>query len=66
VENTPQLDLAAGPQPDAMGSVALQIWDLMDGDLDWSALPMFCELFGVTDPELLIRSLAMIREAAKK
>ena len=36
-------------------------WNLMGG-LEWSALPIVCDLLGVTDPELLITHLVAIRD----
>lgn len=32
------------------------------GGLDWAALPVICDLLGVSDPEMLIRQLLVIRE----
>jgi hypothetical protein len=34
----------------------------MGGKIEWSSLPVMCELYGVDDPELLIMSLAIIRD----
>jgi hypothetical protein len=34
----------------------------MGGQIEWSALDVFCEMYGVTDVELLIVQLTAIRE----
>lgn len=34
----------------------------MMGGLDWSALPVVCDLLGIADPESLVRHLVMIRD----
>ena len=40
-------------------------WNLMGG-LDWSALPVVCEMFGVREPDVLITQLVAIRDAQRK
>lgn len=35
----------------------------MMGGMDWTALPIVCEVLGVEDVELLIRQLTLIRDA---
>jgi hypothetical protein len=42
--------------------VAVTAWNLMRG-LDWAALPVVCDIFGIRDPEILIAQLAAIRDA---
>ena len=39
-------------------------WNLMGG-LDWSALPVVCEMLGVKEPEVLITQLVAIRDAQR-
>lgn len=34
----------------------------MMGGLDWSALPMVCDLIGINDPEPVVLQLVMIRD----
>lgn len=38
----------------------------MAGGIDWAALPIICELLGVSDPEMLVAQLVMIRDAQTK
>ncbi len=38
----------------------------MAGSIDWAALPIICELLGVSDPEMLIGQLVLIRDAQTK
>ena len=37
-------------------------WNLMRG-IDWAALPVVAELYGITDPEPWITQLVAIRDA---
>lgn len=39
-----------------------QAWNLMDGSLDWAALPVVVELLDVPDPARLIAGLAQLRD----
>lgn len=32
------------------------------GGIDWAALPVVCDMLGISDPELLIYQLAAIRD----
>jgi hypothetical protein len=41
--------------------LALKIWNL-GGGLDWAALGIMIDLYGISDPELLINQLATIRD----
>jgi len=38
------------------------VWNLLGGEIDWAGLPVVAELFGITDIELLIKQLALIRD----
>lgn len=39
----------------------LEAWSLMDRRIDWAALPMVVELFGITDVERFIAELTAVR-----
>ena len=36
------------------------------GGIDWTALPIVCELFGIADVDLLIHQLVAIRDAQRE
>jgi len=38
---------------------------MMGGTIDWTALPIIAEYLGLTDVELLIRQLILIRDFKK-
>jgi hypothetical protein len=42
--------------------VAVKAWNLMGGEINWSALPIIAELTGYQDIEELIHYLATIRD----
>ena len=42
-------------------SIAVEVWNMMGG-LDWHALPVVCEMFGISDVDELVRDLVTIRE----
>lgn len=44
----------------------LNAWDLMGGRIDWAALPVVCELYGIRDPDTFIAQLVAIREHVRK
>lgn len=46
---------------DEVGEAALVIWNLMDGEIEWAALPFLAQLHGVDDMELLTLWLTRIR-----
>ena len=41
---------------------AIKAWNVMGGEIQWVALPIFVEMFGVDDVEQFIRDLVTIRE----
>jgi hypothetical protein len=45
-----------------LGQFALQAWNGMGGLIDWNAVPVFCELYGIEDVELFIAHLTAIRD----
>jgi len=53
-----------GTPPDG-GDLALNAWNLMGGEINWSALDFICELLGITDVERLIVQLTTIRDRPK-
>jgi hypothetical protein len=58
----PQLRPAS---PDFTTALAIRAWNVMGG-IDWAALPIVCELFGVADPDLLIHQLVAIRDSQRE
>lgn len=40
----------------------MQAWNLMGGQIDWTALPYCIELFGIDDPAQFIDDLVTIRD----
>jgi hypothetical protein len=40
--------------------VAYDALNLMGGDIDWSALPVMVEIFGITDVETMIRLMRFV------
>jgi hypothetical protein len=40
---------------------AVEAWNMMAG-FDWAALPMVCDVLGISDPEILIRQLMHLRD----
>lgn len=54
---------AFGP-PQQTGDVrtAVKAWNLMGCRLDWAALPIVAELFGIDDVETLITQLVALRD----
>lgn len=54
----------SGEVPDD-SAVAVAIWNAGGNELNWSALPVLCEIYGVEDPENLIAQLLYIRDRKK-
>jgi hypothetical protein len=46
--------------------MAVEIWNLMGGVIDYAALPILSEMKGVTNPEQLIYDLVIIRDHAQR
>jgi len=38
----------------------------MGGELNWQALPIVCELYGITDIDIFISELVVVREYVNK
>lgn len=49
------------PLPDPHTLLAVRVWNLMHGQIDWQALNTVTDLVGITDIELLIAQLDTIR-----
>jgi hypothetical protein len=63
------MTLSSEYQPDSIDDdarLAIQVWNLMNGELNWTALPIVCEMVGVTDIEPLIARLCAIRDYQRK
>lgn len=41
--------------------MSLRLWKEMGNAIDWTALPVLVELYGIDDPEPVIRQLLTIR-----
>jgi len=41
------------------------MWNMMDGQIDWAALPLLVEVYGVDDIEILLAELMAIRKHAR-
>lgn len=48
----------AGENPDP---IAVRVWNMMGGGIDWTALPVLVPIFGVEDVERLLLDLIVIR-----
>jgi hypothetical protein len=53
-----------GEAPD-VSRLALKAWNLMSG-IEWAALPIIAEIYGIEDFELFLRYLAAIRDHQSK
>lgn len=51
--------------PDFSTAMAIRAWNLMGG-IDWAALPVVAELYGITDIDLLIHQLVAIRDSQRE
>jgi hypothetical protein len=45
-----------------MGQLAVELWNLMGGEIDWAALPALVALHDVRDVELLLDWLTCLRD----
>ena len=48
------------PPPDEI-KPAIEAWNMLGGTIDWQGLPVICELLGITDVEMLLYELMVIR-----
>lgn len=51
--------------PDFSTGIAIRAWNLMGG-IDWAALPVIAELYGITDIDILIHQLVAIRDSQRE
>jgi hypothetical protein len=42
--------------------MAIEAWNLMDGQIDWQAVPLIAEILGVDDLELFLKEIVLIRD----
>ena len=55
------------PAPPPTNAVrAVDVWNMLGGEIDWSALPIVVELLGINDADVLIRDLIVIRDVQAK
>ena len=40
----------------------MRAWNMMDGEVNWTALPILMAMFGVADPETFIVRLLALRD----
>lgn len=59
-------DGAAQVEHTPMTAQVAEAWNLMGGDVEWSALPTLAELLDVDDYELWVRGLCAMRNAMKE
>ena len=48
-----------GPDPEIAWIV--EVWNLMGGQIEWSALEPVCDMLGIDDPAALMRGLVQLR-----
>lgn len=41
---------------------AVSAWNMMNGEIDWSALPLLTELLAIDDIELFVDALCALRD----
>jgi hypothetical protein len=46
--------------------IAIKSWNLMGGQIEWSALPLLCEVYGIDDPDTHIHALVAIRDHVRR
>lgn len=47
---------------DPTADLAIRAWNLMGGEIQWPALEWVAEMFGITDLDLFVRQLVVIRD----
>lgn len=53
---------------DGIGEDAIacvQAWNLFGGAIAWEGVGLMCDILGFDDPEILVRGLAVIRDAKR-
>jgi hypothetical protein len=57
------MDMPFGPAPPPHECApAILLWNAMGGTIDWSALPILSEVYGVADIEATVGHLIVIRD----
>ncbi len=51
---------------DTEAAIAVKAWNLMGGEIQWSALEFIAELFGIQDMDIFIHQLAAIRDHGRE
>jgi hypothetical protein len=51
---------------DDAGAAAVEVWNAMDGAIDWPSVPVLAQIHGIDDIELLGWWLVEIRAAMKE
>ena len=52
--------------PPTNATRAVDVWNMLGGEINWSALPMLVELLDINDADILIRDLIVIRDVQAK
>lgn len=60
-----QLPIQPEP-PDSQTVLAIRAWNLMEGSIDWQAMPAVTELLGIDDIEVLTAQLEAIRKHGRE
>lgn len=63
MRSTPALADSERPTPNTEATtIAIHMWNMMNGKIEWAALPVLCEIYWVGDIEQLIEDLVTIRD----
>lgn len=54
------------PPPPITARPAIQAWNLMGGELNWTALDTLADLLGIRDPEAWIMQITIIRDSFQR
>lgn len=54
------------PGMDPIGQAAIASWNVMGGTIDWAALPLLSEMYGVADLPMFVAYLVAIRDEMKR
>lgn len=54
------------PDLDEDTKTAVAAWNMLDGQIEFDALAVVCDLLAVNDPELLTRQLMRIRDHVRE
>jgi hypothetical protein len=51
---------------DPIGQAAVAAWNVMGGVVDWSALPLLADMYGVADLPMFVAYVVAIRDEMKR